>query len=290
MYTLESLNFEQLSTYFIYFIEHLHNMFMLNFAIVCGCVAAGLAQIIPDANKLNCRICEDANDLGDCKKIAVCDSSYEECFMDEVITAQLRIVYRAGCRAKDVCEGTNPGAGVGKRAEGEEVLACSRCCKRMNDTDGCNKRLCGIVDPLRDSQCYACSSGQSETIQGDVTNPEDCVSFKTCQHNEACYARTHVSGGKVSFEYGCHQLAICEVLMQRMIVDKQACESSGNVDNCGTESLYCFTCCAWGACNYGDCKAQNKQIYDLYKKNLFDLTTLKKITSNSTTTTAPGGR
>jgi len=56
--------------------------------------------------------------------------------------------------------------------------------------------------------------------------------------------------------------------MQRELLDLARCES-GDQSLCGHESKYCYTCCAWGVCNYGACKEQNcKLLYTMLTVSL----------------------
>ncbi|KAH3794629.1 hypothetical protein DPMN_148166, partial [Dreissena polymorpha] len=94
-------------------------------------------QEIPDANQLKCRLCNNAFELRDCTKQAVCDNRTEECYMDQVVTETFNTVYRGGCRGREQCKGGTAGA-IGKR---EELFSCSQCCSNEDD---CNRRLCGL--------------------------------------------------------------------------------------------------------------------------------------------------
>ncbi|KAH3800697.1 hypothetical protein DPMN_154337 [Dreissena polymorpha] len=59
-------------------------------------------QEIPDADKLRCRLCNNALELRECTKLAVCDNRTEECYMDQVVTETFNTVYRGGCRRREI--------------------------------------------------------------------------------------------------------------------------------------------------------------------------------------------
>jgi len=234
---------------------------------------------------LRCRSCSRANSLDDCTKLAVC-SATEECYMDELITEQLTIVYNGGCRARDVCQSASSSVHIGKR---DELVACSRCCGTKSD---CNQRLCGITSSnINSQQCYSCDHRNSE--QSQVLKPEDCVTLTTCQSDEMCYVSQGNTGGTNQFYYGCQKKQFCVILMKAVFADLKACSGpSPDPSICGgskreivkamrNDVNLCHSCCGDGGCNFGECQDLNLRLYKLSESSLLDPVTLK-----STNTTA----
>ncbi|KAH3800729.1 hypothetical protein DPMN_154370, partial [Dreissena polymorpha] len=56
---------------------------------------------IPLADQLKCRLCNNALELRDCTKQAICDNRTEECYMEQVLTETFNTVYRGGCQSRD---------------------------------------------------------------------------------------------------------------------------------------------------------------------------------------------
>lgn len=240
---------------------------------VCLCFAAVHCQILSPNNTLRCRLCNRASTLSDCNKLVTCDPTVEECYMDQVVTEQLTVVYDGGCRAKSVCART-----FGRRRR-EGIVGCSRCC---NSGDDCNKRLCAIPDDtLTSSQCYSCDHRNSD--QSEVRNPQQCVSLTTCQQDEVCYATQSDVAGTDTFFYGCQNLLMCKILMQNAYQEYLRCVKNDTNALHGTTCGFrarathlCHSCCGDGACNYGTCRELNDNIFKLADLNLFDWSTLKK--------------
>ncbi|XP_060557471.1 uncharacterized protein LOC132717905 [Ruditapes philippinarum] len=240
-------------------------------------IFVGIATVVSSQSTIRCRWCNRASTLSDCNKLIICDATLEECFMDELLTDQLTVVYQGGCRSKDVC------AKSGKKRS--DLVTCSRCCGFGDD---CNKRLCGIKDgTLTSSQCYSCDNRNSHGF--GVTDPKLCVTLETCQPNEVCYTSQEDFGGKDTFYYGCFNKAICDNLMNNAYQDFRLCVSNktglspgfdrdaicGNIGRRATS--ICHSCCADGGCNYGTCHEQNARIFTLAENGKFDMTTLKSI-------------
>ncbi|KAL4220533.1 hypothetical protein ACF0H5_020931 [Mactra antiquata] len=236
---------------------------------------------IPPNQQLKCRICNRATALSDCQTQAVCDNTKEKCYMDEIITDQLTVVFTGGCRSKYVCDQVTA---VGKR---QDLTACTKCC----DSDDCNKVLCGIKnDLINNSQCYFCEGRDQSNPQSDVINPKDCVTMTTCQSDEVCYTGEEGFGGDSShFHYGCHNKRTCLTLMNVAYKDYHICETNttqppGGVtwyEYCGDQRYHkrsryvCHSCCNYPSCNYGSCHEQNVRLFMLADQGKFDLTTLK---------------
>ncbi|XP_052221923.1 uncharacterized protein LOC127838306 [Dreissena polymorpha] len=241
--------------------------------IVSACVIAAFGQEIPEANKLKCRLCNNALELRDCTKQAVCDNRTEECYMDEVITETFNVVYRGGCRGKEQCNGGQTSlVAPGKR---DEVIACTRCCSNEDD---CNKRLCGLrPDNTNTSQCYFCDSSKSD--QASVSKPSDCITLTTCDTDQVCFAKNEYHpGSAMTFKYGCQNKYICRLLMKRVFEDLRHCASAGASDlECQHESQNCDVCCGDAACNYDDCKTIKGRLYKLWTLGKFNNDTLKVI-------------
>ncbi|XP_053373401.1 uncharacterized protein LOC128546585 [Mercenaria mercenaria] len=227
------------------------------------------------SNSIRCRLCNRANTLSDCNKLVTCDSTLEDCFMDEGITDQLTTVYVGGCRAKDVCSQS------GRKRRGD-LLTCSRCC----GLEDCNKRLCGIKDDtINSSQCYSCDHRTS--VQSEVKDPMKCVTLDTCQPNEMCYANQADIGGADTFFYGCMSKLRCGILMQQAYEYYKICVANvtappigetwltycGNTAKRSTD--LCHSCCDYGGCNYGTCKELNERMFKLAINGKFDMKTLK---------------
>ncbi|KAH3794538.1 hypothetical protein DPMN_148074 [Dreissena polymorpha] len=73
------------------------------------------------------------------------------CYMEEIITTDLRLELHGGCRSKEMCHT------VVKR---ETLTPCSQCC---NSSDECNALLCGLsnsshyIPELFQLQCRVCT-------------------------------------------------------------------------------------------------------------------------------------
>ncbi|XP_053380736.1 uncharacterized protein LOC123548065 [Mercenaria mercenaria] len=262
-------------------------MYKLTVFVISVCAFSAYAQNATTAssgttpsNIIRCRLCNRANTLSDCNKLVTCDSTLEDCFMDELITDQLTVVYVGGCRAKDVCNQS----GRKRRGRRGDLVACSRCCDFDED---CNKRLCGIKDDtINSSQCYSCDHRTSE--QSEVKDPKKCVTLDTCQPNEMCYANQADIGGKDSFFYGCMSKLRCGILMRQAYEYYRVCtandtaplqpgttqaEYCGNIGKRSTD--LCHSCCDYGGCNYGTCRELNERVFTLAFNGKFDLNTLK---------------
>ncbi|XP_052787771.1 uncharacterized protein LOC128222717 [Mya arenaria] len=238
-------------------------------ALISLIAALSVAGQIPPQDMIRCRACNNAVNLENCPTNAVCDNRTEMCYMEEIITASFEIMYRGGCRARQHC---NPSMHLIGRRNSLEVTSCSECCSLH---DGCNERLCGIRSLVNVSQCYHCDSNAAGATQGDVMDPNDCVTFTTCDSNEVCQAETrHHPGSPLTYRYGCQNKNICKLLMKRAFDHLQACEGREGTEGCQFQST-CFVCCAEGGCNYGDCNTTLKELYRQYKMNIFSLDTLK---------------
>ncbi|KAL4235961.1 hypothetical protein ACF0H5_004349 [Mactra antiquata] len=232
---------------------------------------------------LQCRSCNRATKLSDCNRLVACDATLEDCYMDELVTDQLTVVYNAGCRAKDVC------SSVGNHGKRNDFISCSRCCSLSND---CNKRLCGIPDDtLSLAQCYSCDHRNSE--QSEVKDPKSCVTLETCQDNEVCYTTQESLQGDNTFFFGCYSKQVCRIIMQQAYDDWRLCEKNLTQPDpgvswtqaCGSyhinigkrSNAICHSCCNYGGCNYGTCHEQNDRLFNLVEQGKFDLNTLKFI-------------
>ncbi|XP_045192188.2 uncharacterized protein LOC123548740 [Mercenaria mercenaria] len=219
---------------------------------------------------IRCRLCNNAFTLSDCNKLVTCDSTLEECYMDEVITEQRMVVYQGGCRAKDVCSRS------GKR---NSKTTCSSCCGFEDD---CNKRLCGIKDDtVNISQCYSCDHRRSD---------RPCLTLTSCHSNEMCYMRQEDVGGVDRFTSGCLSKLVCEHLMKRAYDFFRICGANSTlpeagltwVQVCGNRNnkratALCTSCCADQACNYGTCHELNRRLFYLAENGKFDINTLKVV-------------
>ncbi|KAL4220654.1 hypothetical protein ACF0H5_021050 [Mactra antiquata] len=229
---------------------------------------------------LKCRLCNRATRLSECTSLVACDATIEECYMEELITEQLTVVYTGGCRAKDVCQRAN-----GKKRA--DLASCSRCCALGND---CNKRLCGIPDDtLNTTQCYSCDHRSSQ--QSEVKNPEDCVTLTTCNSNEMCFTTGSDIAGSSTFFYGCQSKLICKILMKRAYEDWKICVANVTsppsgitwTQHCGDggagkrSTNVCNSCCNYGGCNYGSCFEQTDRLFTLAQNGKFDVATLTLI-------------
>ncbi|KAH3799973.1 uncharacterized protein LOC127839335 isoform X1 [Dreissena polymorpha] len=237
------------------------NTFLLLSPFLLGIIMG--QQIIPPEHQLRCRICTNALQLTDCSRVAVCDNRTEECFMDNILTVSYQSVYVGGCRSRQQCNG-DPMASVGKK---ETLYICSSCCSNEDD---CNRRVCGIHDNnVSVSQCYHCDSS--------IMDPRNCVTFSTCDTNEVCFAKSnYVPGSPLTFAYGCQSKYLCKALMTNIFHYLDTCFGNfGKTPECQHESTMCNTCCADGGCNFGTCKEIRDRLYQLYKKGLFSLDTMK---------------
>ncbi|XP_045169636.2 uncharacterized protein LOC123532295 isoform X2 [Mercenaria mercenaria] len=222
-----------------------------------------------DAGTLKCRQCNKATTLSDCNRMVTCDDTLEDCFLDELITEQLTVVYEGGCRPKDVCSK----AGRKKR----DLVACSRCCANGDD---CNSRLCAIPNHnISATQCYFCD--HRSPSQSSISRPDQCVTLTTCQADEVCFTQARAMG---SFYLGCQKKALCTILMQKVFQEMDLCNNQP--ETCGgiKRSInVCDSCCAMGGCNVGYCNRQNERLYRLWKQGLFDVHTLKTLNGSDQT-------
>ncbi|XP_052792753.1 uncharacterized protein LOC128226756 [Mya arenaria] len=243
-------------------------MNILVLPLICVVLPGAFAQI-PSQNTLKCRVCRNARTLADCSTQTFCDNRTEECFMDEVITPTLELVYRGGCRAISQC--TASSTAIGKRQG--ELISCSECCKTEND---CNTRMCGIKDPIDDFKCYYCEKGHSD--QSEVRDPKDCTTLTLCDSSQACYAQNQYHpGSDMSFRYGCFNFQMCRIMMKTAFDDLNQCLGHNtNLTACSTSMTeVCNFCCRGGGCNYGDCHIVRQQLFEEYKRGLFSLDTLE---------------
>ncbi|XP_052806402.1 uncharacterized protein LOC128235636 isoform X2 [Mya arenaria] len=240
------------------------NVLVLSFISV---VVPGVFSQIPTQNILKCRLCNNARTLADCSTLTLCTNQTQECYMEEVITSSSTIVYNGGCRAINRCSTSS--TAIGKRQG--DLISCSECCKSGHD---CNSKMCGIKNPLANSQCYFCDSAHS--AQGDVTDPEDCITMTTCDVDQACFGQNkYYPGQPTSFRYGCFNFEICRVMMKNAFDDLARCLAP-NATNCGTDhSGICNVCCRGGGCNYGDCHTLRQRLFEEYNRGVFSVDTLK---------------
>ncbi|XP_060574606.1 uncharacterized protein LOC132732231 [Ruditapes philippinarum] len=232
---------------------------------------------------LTCRSCNRASSLDQCSGSITCGVN-EICYLDELITDQKTVVYNAGCRAKDVCNaGTSKPSIVGKRElqKRGDLVACSACCNRprYSGEPECNTRLCGIkYANTNTSTCYSCDSSSSG--QGDVHEPQDCISQSVCQSNEACGVQRYDYLGSDSHRYVCLPKLICTLLTKEALKRMEECRQSHDSNICGNvgkRSLVnvCTACCGDGLCNTGTCEQLLDRIYNLWKGGALDLHTLQ---------------
>ncbi|KAH3800773.1 hypothetical protein DPMN_154415 [Dreissena polymorpha] len=236
----------------------------------------GVFAQIPLADQLKCRLCNNALELRDCTKQAICDNRTEECYMDQVLTETFNTVYRGGCQSRDRCKGGTPVL-IGKREEligkREELIGCSQCCS--NDDD-CNRRLCGIrPDYTNVTQCYFCDSSKSD--QASVSKPSDCITLTTCDTDQVCYAHNEYHpGSAMTFKYGCQNKYMCKVLMRNVFEFMSRCAGSSSAE-CQHDSVNCDVCCGDGGCNYDDCKQIKARHYNLWVLGKLNNDTLQVI-------------
>ncbi|KAL4235960.1 hypothetical protein ACF0H5_004348 [Mactra antiquata] len=224
------------------------------------------------SNTLKCRLCQRASRLSDCNSLVLCDSTLEECYMDELITDQRTVVYTGGCRGKDICQRNN----LGKRSD---LVSCTRCCSSGTD---CNKRLCGIPDDtLNRTECYSC--GLQSSVQASVRQPENCISLTTCNSHEMCYTSTHWDAGVDTHVFGCANERLCKPLMQVAYEEWKRCvkHTHGTNVDCGGISTRSFTicssCCNYGGCNTETCYEQRDRLFELAWNGKLDINTLQYI-------------
>ncbi|XP_045208636.2 uncharacterized protein LOC123560518 [Mercenaria mercenaria] len=228
------------------------------------------SQTMPSNTTIRCRLCNRASTLSDCNKLVTCDSILEECYMDQLRTDQLTVVFEGGCRAKDVCSRSG-------RKRGDLVL-CSRCCAFEED---CNKRLCGIKDDtIGNSQCYKCNHQRADM---------PCVNLAPCQPNEMCYISQKDVGGRDTFDSGCFSKLVCHSVMALAYENYRVCVLNATVpgpgltwnERCGDigkrQTTVCTSCCADTACNYGTCEELRDRLFKMAEVGKFDMKTLKEI-------------
>ncbi|KAH3800704.1 hypothetical protein DPMN_154344 [Dreissena polymorpha] len=229
----------------------------------------GVFAQIPLADQLKCRLCNNALELRDCTKQAICDNRTEECYMEQVLTETFNTVYRGGCQSRDRCKGGTPVA-IGKR---EELIGCSQCCSYADD---CNKRLCGIrPENTTTGQCYFCDL--SKSVQASVTDPRDCITLTTCDTDQVCSVHNEFHpGSATTFRYGCQNKYICRVLMRNVFEFMLRCAGISSAE-CQHDSVLCDVCCGDGACNYDDCRILKGRLFQLWTAGKLNNDTLQVI-------------
>ncbi|XP_052222396.1 cysteine-rich, acidic integral membrane protein-like isoform X2 [Dreissena polymorpha] len=119
--------------------------------LICSNGNRSVHTDIPAPNQLKCRLCDKASNISECNRLALCDHSTQMCYMEEIITTDLRLELHGGCRSKEMCHT------VVKR---ETLTPCSQCC---NSSDECNALLCGLsnsshyIPELFQLQCRVCT-------------------------------------------------------------------------------------------------------------------------------------
>ncbi|XP_060567094.1 uncharacterized protein LOC132725915 [Ruditapes philippinarum] len=231
-------------------------------------------------NTLPCRVCHRASTLSECNTVVDCDRTLEDCYLDQLVTENLTIVYDGGCRSKVVCNTPFQGR------RSSDLVACSRCCNFENE---CNTRLCGIKDDthIHDHTCYNCdhrTSGQSE-----VADPSHCVTFTTCRSEEMCYATESDVGGRTMFFYGCLNKRECGILMGKAFDNYKMCVANVTQPPAGVSrdqacrnvgkrsASLCRACCDDRNCNYGTCEELQERIFKLAILGKFNMTTLRSV-------------
>ncbi|XP_060567096.1 uncharacterized protein LOC132725916 [Ruditapes philippinarum] len=240
----------------------------------------GLVEIFSAyGNTLTCRACHKASTLSDCNTVVSCNGTLEDCYMEEIITTNLTIVYDGGCRSKAACSTT-------RVRRYPELVACSKCCDFKNE---CNKPLCGIRDDtyIPDPQCYNCDHRTSE--QSEVADPSKCVTLTTCKPEEMCFATESDVSGRTMFFYGCLNKVECGILMGKAYDNYKMCVANVTQPpvgvsrdqacrNVGKRSAsICRACCDVGGCNYGTCEELQERIFKLAILGKFNMTTLKNM-------------
>ncbi|XP_053381299.1 uncharacterized protein LOC123555592 [Mercenaria mercenaria] len=250
-----------------------------------------LAFLFPLANgqtsSLTCKKCDRVSSLDSCTGSTKCAAD-EICFMDEIITDQLNVVYTGGCRSKVVCKSGVGGASyVGKRSlqKRSDSVACSRCCdvKKKTGELECNARLCGIRYTNTDSvRCFVCDTDIAGAKQGDVDMPEHCMSNTTCQVNEACSVERLYDYGETRHKYTCLRKRICLLLTKEALKRKDECVANPDPAICGhagmrkrTANNMCTACCGDGLCNSGSCEQVIDRLYNLWKGGVLDFDNLQ---------------
>ncbi|XP_052792792.1 uncharacterized protein LOC128226780 [Mya arenaria] len=116
---------------------------------------------IPAEDVLSCRRCLNAKTIDTCTTSIVCDNRTEECYMDEVITPNAEVVYRAGCRSRQACFARNHYHGGSPLASRYGCFNFEICKLLMRRAFDDLKRCYGIEDTYlcdnnNDSVCNVC--------------------------------------------------------------------------------------------------------------------------------------
>ncbi|XP_021373072.1 integumentary mucin C.1-like [Mizuhopecten yessoensis] len=157
---------------------------------------------------IKCFICDAAESPDQCTQLVYCGPD-ELCYLEHYVRrADVKKLYRGGCRSKSVCHlqtclsNQAVGAPFGKRDESAGTI-CSECCNRQL----CNLKLCHFDsssedDPNRALRCYKCN---------EVLRPEDCANAEFCAANEQCRIEVYFSNihQAVRYRSDCFRRAEC---------------------------------------------------------------------------------
>ncbi|KAK3607122.1 hypothetical protein CHS0354_036061 [Potamilus streckersoni] len=208
-----------------------------------------------------------------------------ECFIEEIITAQLLVVFDAGCRSTKACRANS----LTKRAESGGLIACSHCCNtpKMANTHECNSNLCGLeAMDNQSTQCYYCGHW-ADARQGVVTDPLQCVKKKLCGDDEICSVTTKNIGGVTKYEFGCKQLLECQTHTIASLelqgvhtgIDIVQLAGAGTLQVIGRKRQInnCDICCGDDYCNDASCESVRRRLVTFANANRLNYTSLKVI-------------
>ncbi|KAK3602186.1 hypothetical protein CHS0354_004702 [Potamilus streckersoni] len=264
-----------------------HPLLICGIFLACVFISVEAAAPTPRSHLLECRICRNAIYLEDCKESQICAIN-EECYIEEIITPQLQVVFNAGCRSKAICSTTQTKR---KRADGVSLIACSHCCEdRKTNTSSleCNVKLCGIeTNSDHTNQCYYCAD-EDEAKQADVTDPTMCRKIKFCSDTEVCRATVKSISNKTVHEFGCYGLLPCQMLTIYALkgegvdahINVPHLIQTGEIQfNNGRkrQTTVCDICCGDGLCNSDSCFSVRKRIIPFVQAGKFNFTTLTLI-------------
>ncbi|XP_053380501.1 uncharacterized protein LOC123559870 isoform X1 [Mercenaria mercenaria] len=180
-----------------------------------------------------CLLCDRVNTTDECTGPVSCAVD-EICYMDEIITNELTVVYNGGCRSAVVCYNGSGGQNLNLKAG--DLIACSRCC----DLDiihgvNCNARLCGIKSPLPTTTVSP--SRLTCTHCHRVSSLEECTGSIACGPDEECYMDQLITDRlTIVYEGGCRRKDVCQS-------SSSVSHSFGKRSDLDSELVACSRCC-----------------------------------------------
>ncbi|XP_048251387.1 uncharacterized protein LOC124152570 [Haliotis rufescens] len=158
-------------------------------ALILGVVIIGCINVAVCEGPW-CYDCDKAVKPASCREIIKCQDD-EQCYASSTGISPTQ--YTAGCRKKQLCQGTGSVAG------GSSPHGCEECCIG----DHCNSKLCGgLPVPMGGNRlCLQCEA---------VRHPSQCSTVSKCGHDKYCSIWKMYKFQMTFYDLGCLEKTKCD--------------------------------------------------------------------------------